>query len=573
MIVNCSDPDEPVEVNQLIQVGTLKGFLLDFKIWGIQYNISRIAISSLLKILRKHFGNFRDSFAFDLPMDSRTIYKISEKILVQQVSGQRYIFFEPINILKKLFAEYRKKIGPVPEMLWLSLNIDGVSPFKNAKENHGFWSILAKIKGLRGNIVFPLAMCYGKGKPVSLEFMKESMQALQSLFDTGLEGTTFYPKLICCDLPAKAYVKITKCFNAKLGCDRCEISGDWCPISHTTLFKTPLNPLRMPKLRTNEEFRRNAANNQKRSSSVTPLTILRNIDLVKDVNVDVMHGAFIGVVISIWVNGNNVFPKFPEALLQNINSKIDIFNKYVVNKCFDHKPKYITDYKNFKGDDFRIFLLYAAPFVLQDIPPDQFNSFMCLHQGISLLENQTYIDRYSEYAHKLFHSFLIQSEYMYGASILTYNFHGILHYAEDAVRHGPLTANGAFCFESFNAKFCRFIKSRTYPLTEFAKRYYETINVSFFCFSPIRVIIKTFVIERNLIEIIDNGDDDIVQCKVYLQAKDVYNSYCNSLLLSIMQFEQNNFRIVGINKNRLSKQCLKIEHQNIVTCIPLLHTM
>ena len=130
---------------------------------------------------------------------------------------------------------------------------------------------------------------------------------------------------------------------------------------------------------------------------------------------------------------------------------------------------------------------------------------------------------------------------LYGSSILTYNFHGILHYAEDAVRHGPLTANGAFCFESFNSKFCRFIKSRTYPLTEFARRYYETINVSFFCFSPIRVKIKTYVIERNLIEIIGNYDDDFVQCKVYLQAKDVCNSYCNSLLFSIFQFEQNNF--------------------------------
>ena len=46
-----------------------------------------------------------------------------------------------------------------------------------------------------------------------------------------------------------------------------------------------------------------------------------------------------------------------------------------------------------------VFVLYAAPFVLQDIPPDQYQSFMCHHQGISLLENQKYIDKHSEYAH------------------------------------------------------------------------------------------------------------------------------------------------------------------------------
>ena len=34
-------------------------------------------------------------------------------------------------------------------------------------------------------------------------------------------------------------------------------------------------------------------------------------------------------------------------------------------------------------------------------------------------------------------SILTQSEYMYGSLILTYNFHGILQYAEDVVRHGP----------------------------------------------------------------------------------------------------------------------------------------
>ena len=100
----------------------------------------------------------------------------------------------------------KKRFDPISEMLWLSLNILGVSPFKNAKEYHGFKSILARFKLLRGNIVYLLAICYSKGRPVSLDFMKESMQAFQSLFDTGLEGTMFYLQLICCDLPAKAFV-------------------------------------------------------------------------------------------------------------------------------------------------------------------------------------------------------------------------------------------------------------------------------------------------------------------------------------------------------------------------------
>ncbi len=351
------------------------------------------------------------------------------------------------------------------------MNIDGVSPFKNAKKNEGFWSILGKIHGLKKDIVFPLAMCYGKGKPVSLDFMKETMTSLQSLFDNGFQNVRFVPKLICCDLPAKSFVKAINSFNSKEGaCDRCKIKGYWFYDSHKVLFEIPKDPLRMHGLRTNDEFRSHSADNQLPASR-SPLTILRDLDIVRDVNMDVMHGGFGGVVkriIEIWVCGNNIFPKFPEALIQRINSRIAIFNKSVVNKCFDQKPKEISDFKNYKSDDFRVFLLYAAPFVLQDIPPDQYQSFMCLHQGISLLENQKYIDEHSEYAHKLIHTFLVQSRYMYGTSFLTFNFHGILHYAEDARRHGPLTSNSAFLFESFNSKFCRFLRSRTHPLTEFA---------------------------------------------------------------------------------------------------------
>ena len=142
----------------------------------------------------------------DLPKDSRTIFKKSEKIVIRSESGQQYFFFEPLNQLKILFQEYRSKIGQI-EILSISLNIDGVSTFKNAKKNEGFWSILGKLHGLKKDIVFPLAMCYGKGKPVSLDFMKVTMTSLHSLFDNGFQNVRFVPKLICCDLPAKSLVK------------------------------------------------------------------------------------------------------------------------------------------------------------------------------------------------------------------------------------------------------------------------------------------------------------------------------------------------------------------------------
>ena len=116
------------------------------------------------------------------------------------------IFFWTFKPIKDPFPRIQVKIGQI-EILSISLNIDGVSTFKNAKKNEGFWSILGKLHGLKKDIVFPLAMCYGKGKPVSLDFMKVTMTSLQSLFDNGFQNVKFVPKLICCDLPAKSLVK------------------------------------------------------------------------------------------------------------------------------------------------------------------------------------------------------------------------------------------------------------------------------------------------------------------------------------------------------------------------------
>ena len=112
--------------------------------------------------------------------------------------------------------------------------------------------------------------------------------------------------------------------------------------------------------------------------------------------------------------------------------------------------------------------------------------------------------------------------------------------------------------------FVDFMRSRTHPLTEFANRYYETVNVSFFCFSPVHANRTTFVRERNLVEVVNVKDmvNDSILCRVYLNASHVYNLHCNSLLLSIMQFGYRNFREVHIARDRLVIKFIKIPQRN-----------
>ena len=83
-------------------------FLTELKLWAVQNNISMTAVSSLLKILRRHVGLF-------FPKDARTLLKFPEKVHETILSGQNYNFFEPTNILRNFFNEYYDKFNERPD--------------------------------------------------------------------------------------------------------------------------------------------------------------------------------------------------------------------------------------------------------------------------------------------------------------------------------------------------------------------------------------------------------------------------------------------------------------------------
>lgn len=482
------------------------------------------------------------------------------------------IFLEPFNLLRTFFYEYRKIHTFIPNVLSISINIDGVNPFKNSK--NGFWSILGRVNGLKKKFVFPLAICYGRSKPNDLSFMLESINAINSLILNGLDGINFTFSNIICDLPAKSFVTCITQFNSSVGCDRCKIQGIFNRSMTFPILSCPAE------IRTDFQYRSHTDNNHLEDITYeSPLLMLNTVDLILNVVIDSMHGLYYGVVkniLIIWKNGNESFNKLSQPLIDQINSRIKIANSFIPNKTFEHKPRDFNDIDSFKAAELRTFLLYISIFALQVIPHHLYAHFMCLTVAVSLLENENTIDLYSDYAHQLFLTFVKQSKFFYGESILTYNFHGILHMADDAKRHGPLTLNSAFNFESFNSKFCKFIRAKKNPLVEFCKRYYETINVSFFCFQSPKCNIFSFIVRQSLV--IEEKRDfigyvDRIPCKKILNGISVFNDPCPSISLSIMKFNKTNFGLHEISKDKLVKKCLVIENEDELLCIPLIHSI
>ena len=134
-IVDDSSIDEQYDVEELISPNN-ETLSSERALWYAENNISRIALSNLLVMLRKS-GNF-------LPKDARTLLKTPSNISALKKCKGDFIYFGIeeglINLLSQNF-ELRSL-----SCLELIANIDGVPVFKCTGAQ--FWPILLNLNGL-----------------------------------------------------------------------------------------------------------------------------------------------------------------------------------------------------------------------------------------------------------------------------------------------------------------------------------------------------------------------------------------------------------------------------------------
>ena len=281
------------------------------RVWGIKFGVTRVAISALLVLLLPFLHPVHQS---TLPRDARTLYRGLKQINVERISNQKCYSFDFRYIFTKFASEYKQKFQSMPDIMYFSLNLDGVSPFKNSI--NGFWSLLLKIHNLKFPVVFPLTLSYGKSKPSDLQFLSSSIDCIASLVEVGVDNFTFILKCVVCDLPAKSFA--LNCFQFNHNehpCDRCTIKG--FHRDHRTLINVGIG-----EFRTNEDFRNNVASNQKGQLSI--FTRITTLDMVTDFVFDGMHTVYLGCAKKLFMN---VVKECDAALLKKIDDHIHIFNQ------------------------------------------------------------------------------------------------------------------------------------------------------------------------------------------------------------------------------------------------------
>lgn len=103
------------------------------RLWALKHNITRSALSDLLKILI--------SFGLTwLPSDARTLLETKENIEIKDVANGKMWYCGIQHNLHQILKAVNKHLT-----IKLDFNLDGIPLFNSTK--HEFWPILAKIHG------------------------------------------------------------------------------------------------------------------------------------------------------------------------------------------------------------------------------------------------------------------------------------------------------------------------------------------------------------------------------------------------------------------------------------------
>jgi len=130
-----------------------------------------------------------------------------------------------------------------------------------------------------------------------------------------------------------------------------------------------------------------------------------------------------------------------------------------------------------KATEFRQYLFYNGLVVLRKIVRSNvYNHFIKLSVAMRLLATPGIDFEQNRYAKNLLEEYFVEYLQLYDEENATYNTHGMLHLANDALRWGLLDEFSAFTFENYLQSIKKLIKGNDKPLEQLSNRVYEMRN-------------------------------------------------------------------------------------------------
>jgi len=344
--------------------------------------------------------------------------------------------------------------------------VDGIPLFRSSTTS--MWPILCLVRNVDALEPFVVGIFCGKEKPGNAaEFLSEFISDATELLGSGfcVEDKN-YPVQIhsfVCDAPARAFLKGIKSHSGYSACEKCTVHGQY---SGKVIFPSINDPLR-----TDESF--NAMTDEDHHVVTCPLNSLP-IGFVSQFGFDYMHLACLGVMKRFLLYWKG--PVGPLSVRLARNSILELSKRIVVLASyspveFARKLRHIDDILRWKATEFRQFLLYFGPFVLDGILPDYlFQHFMLLFAGMRILASKQLAHQFCDYANELLVKFVKDTETLYGKEAMVYNVHSLVHLAADVKRLGCLDEFSAFVFENKLGQLKKLVRKPQQPIQQVLRR-------------------------------------------------------------------------------------------------------
>ena len=381
-----------------------------------------------------------------------------------------------------------KSLNIEKDFMTININSDGVAPF-NCSTKTSLWPILITLNDLppvkRNQKKNFLTSAYWMSEtPLIVDmFFKVFIDELKDLFENGItiDGKNF--KIIvaacCVDSVARSKMLCMKQFNGSYGCTYC---------LHPATGQKYV-PMSMIESRTFVQFKdcidqwKKLSEKEKQKGiailGVKGRTILLDIPLFNPIvqtPVDFMHCVLLGIVktlLTLWLDSKNSTEKY------YINSnKRNILNKKLLSlKTYSEctrKPRIISEYKNFKANEFFNWMFYYSKYCLSDmvLDPTYYRHFLLLIDTMEILYGNPFTIEQLEIANQKLNKFVNEYETLYGSQNMFYNVHLLNHITDNAKNFGPLHATSLFTFENMNSVINNFINGPNGPTVQICFKHY-----------------------------------------------------------------------------------------------------
>lgn len=312
---------------------------------------------------------------------------------------------------------------------------------------------------------------FGSEKPIVDCFLQPFVEEMNRLSSVGMswvgDGTTkhtrVFPGPCVVDTVARGMVMNMHQFNGEHGCAWCEQKGEVVPKGKGHVRVYPVEPLK-GKMRTDASFRRHARQADRGGELVAGIrgsTVLFLPTFFKfpfGFVVDYMHAVCSGFVrhtAHMWLKHKKAFPYSIGALVPEIDERLNRLRPVCE---MSRLPRSLVLRKYWKSSEWRNWLLYFSPVVLQGILPQVYcnNWLEFVHLMHFLLGDVVPSDRLRS-AQKEMIKFLADYENLYGKKHLTFNAHSLLHLVDCVQEWGPLWNYSAYPYEDMNGQLGRFV--------------------------------------------------------------------------------------------------------------------